>query len=253
MTSQGAGLPVSRSLEGLSLGGVAATAPQTNLPRKYRPAKAGEVSTYQGAGIVPVTRFPDGKARILLWQPQAGKKAGVRWYDFGGRKRDKEEFTTHCASRKLAKETYGLFGCQVDITGPREKVGEHFVELYQGLCNLPLMLKSSQDWAQMQILSQSPRIFYNDVHEYHMYLLGVPYVSADVLGRVSKIVDGGKRIFRWLDRDELQHEVLAPRLHTDSFVQQIRSLDEDNWIQSGEIYDEGLLATATGSFTSGPV
>ena len=38
-----------------------------------------------------------GKARVLLWQPQSGKKKGVRWYDFGGRKKVPEEFASTCA------------------------------------------------------------------------------------------------------------------------------------------------------------
>jgi len=224
---------------------------QAALPKKYRAAKTGEKSTYQGAGIVPVTRFPDGTARILLWQPQSGKKMGVRWYDFGGRKVSKDEFTTHCACRKFAKETYGLFGCEVSISGAKpDKIAENLQELYQGLHNLPLMLKSSQEWSQMQILDQSPKIFYNDVQEYHTYLLGVPYVSADVLGRVSKIVDGGKRVFRWLSKEDLEKEVLSPRLHTESFLQQIRNLEDDEWIQHGTVYDQALIGTATGSFAS---
>lgn len=86
---------------------------------------------------------------MLLWQPQKGKKQGVRWYDFGGSKKQAEamgmdsgldlmkihenpimtiqgclqkslhlleslphqEFASSCACRKFAKETYGLFGC----------------------------------------------------------------------------------------------------------------------------------------------
>eukprot|EP00929_Paragymnodinium_shiwhaense_P113248 TRINITY_DN81507_c0_g1_i1.p1 TRINITY_DN81507_c0_g1~~TRINITY_DN81507_c0_g1_i1.p1 ORF type:complete len:257 (-),score=51.89 TRINITY_DN81507_c0_g1_i1:149-919(-) len=245
------GMTACRSLENISLGGVAAMPAKAQLPRKYRSAKPGEKSTYQGAGIVPVTRFPDGKARILLWQPQSGKKMGVRWYDFGGRKTGKEEFTTCCACRKFAKETYGLFGCEVNISGSKpHEIGDHLAELYQGRYNLPLMLKSSQEWAQLQILSQSPKMYYNDVHEYHVYLLGVPYVSADVLGRVSKIVDGGKRVFRWLSREDLEREVLAPRLHTESFLQQTQNLDDDEWILDGLVYDKALTSTATGSFTA---
>lgn len=38
-----------------------------------------------------MTRLPDGGARVLLWQPQKGKKKGVRWWDFGGSKKEAEE------------------------------------------------------------------------------------------------------------------------------------------------------------------
>lgn len=236
------------SLESLSLGGVSAMAPTQGLPRKYRAPAKGEKSTFQGAGIAPVARLPSGEAAVLLWQPQKGKKAGVRWYDFGGRKVSKEEFTSTCACRKFAKQTYGLFGLQIDI---RDKAGqdrEHMCELYQGLCNLPLMLKASQEWAQMQVLGEAPRIFYNDVHEYHTYLLGVPYIPAEMLGQVSTLVDDGKRIFKWLTRADLDKEVLAPRLHSESFMTQVRELADDPWVQSSEVYEEGLLSSAVGSF-----
>jgi hypothetical protein len=244
------GLPTCMSLESLSLGGVSAMAPPSQLPRKYRTARQGEVSTFQGAGIAPVTRLPDGQPAILLWQAQKGKKSGVRWYDFGGRKKDNKEFTTSCACRKFAKETYGLFGTQIDILDSSDKAAEHLKELYQGLCNLPLMLMAGQEWAQTQILNESPKIFYNDVHEYHTYLLGVPYVPADVLGTVSKIVDGGKRNFKWLTQEDLLREVLAPRLHTESFMRQIRELPEDTWVQSANVYNECLLAASAGSFSA---
>lgn len=240
-----------RSLESLSLGGVAAMAPHTQLPRKYRSALPGEKSTFQGAGVVPVSRMPNGEARILLWQPQSGKKKGVRWYDFGGTKLDKSEYTSYCACRKFAKQTYGIFGCNFEVQGmPPESIGEHLRELYQGLCNLPLMLKASQEWAQMQMLNDSARNFYNDVHEYHVYLLGVPYISADVLTRISGLVDGGKRNFRWLSKEDLKEAVLAPRLHTHSLMQQIENLADDEWVRPAQAYGAPQMRAANGTFTA---
>eukprot|EP00429_Kryptoperidinium_foliaceum_P053855 CAMPEP_0176080116 /NCGR_PEP_ID=MMETSP0120_2-20121206/40072_1 /TAXON_ID=160619 /ORGANISM="Kryptoperidinium foliaceum, Strain CCMP 1326" /LENGTH=290 /DNA_ID=CAMNT_0017413877 /DNA_START=80 /DNA_END=952 /DNA_ORIENTATION=- len=235
-----------RSLESLSLGGVAAMTPQVQLPKKYKKPKAGEVSTYGSAGVVPVTRTPDGQARILLWQPQSGNKKGVRWYDFGGRKESQTEFTSACACRKFAKQTYGIFGCSLNLP---EEADAHLEELYQGLANLPLMLRASQDWADLQLLDDSPRIFYNDVHEYHTYLLLVPYVAAEVLDKISELVDGGKRKFRWLSREDLLEEVLAPRLHTDSFHQWIESLAEDEWVRMTTGYGDGVCKPATGCFS----
>ena len=41
-------MAVTKSLENLSLGGVAAVYPQAKMPKKYRIPKKGEVSTYQG-------------------------------------------------------------------------------------------------------------------------------------------------------------------------------------------------------------
>jgi hypothetical protein len=241
----------SKSLESLSLGGVAAIAPQTEIPKKYRKATPGEVSTYQGAGIVPVCRLASGEVRVLLWQPQAGRKMGVRWYDFGGRKKSKQEYTSNCACRKFAKETYGIFGCQINITGvSSEKVGEHLAELYQGLSNLPLMLRASQEWAQMQLLDDNSKVFYNDIHEYHIYLLNVPYVPSDILGAVSQIVDGGKRVFKWLSKEDFTEEVLAPRLHSEAFANQVMALSDDPWVRCGQAYGDGDIRTATGCFSA---
>jgi hypothetical protein len=241
----------STSLESLSLGGVAAIAPQSDLPKKYRKPRPGEVSTFQGAGIVPVCRLASGEVRVLLWQPQHGKKKGVRWYDFGGRKNSKQEFTSYCACRKFAKQTYGIFGCQINIIGASsEQVGEHLAELYQGLSNLPLMLRASQEWAQMQLLDDNSKVFYNDIHEYHIYMLNVPYVPADILGAVSEIVDGGKRVFKWLSKEDFAEEVLAPRLHSESFANQVMSLADDPWVRQGQAYGDQDIRSATGCFSA---
>ncbi|CAE8712863.1 unnamed protein product [Polarella glacialis] len=248
MTENESLLPVCRSLENLSLGGVAAMSPQTQPPKKYRSPIAGEVSTFQGAGVVPVTRMADGKARVLMWQPQKGKKKGVRWYDFGGRKIISTEFTSACACRKFAKETYGIFGCQIDMKG--EDTFQHLSELYQGLANLPLMLRASEEWAKLQLLDDDTKIFYNDIHEYHAYMLCVPHVSEDILNQVSKIVDGGKRVFKWMTSEELAKEVLAPRLHTASFVKQLETLPDEPWIRSGQAYGKGPVQAATGCFSA---
>jgi len=237
-----------RTLESTSLGNVAASIPQVHLPRKYRVPRPGERSTFQGAGVVPVTRGADGQVRILLWQPQSGKKKGVRWWDFGGRKETRTEFASACACRKFAGQTYGLFGCELALAGGDL---DPLFELYQGLANLPLMLKASQEWAKLQLLDDNmAKVFYNDVHEYHTYLLFVPHVSDEILNRVSQIVDGGKRVFRWLSREDLESEVLCPRLHTASFAQQIEDLPIDPWIQSGSKYGEGCVGAPTGSFSA---
>lgn len=240
-----------RSLESLSLGGVAAMTVQPKLPARYRKPRPGERSTYQGAGIVPVCRVGNGQAHVLVWQPQKGHKHGVRWYDFGGKKLDKTEFTSYCACRKFAKQTYGIFGCELGLEGIHiEKLQEHLGELYHGLANLPLMLKTSQDWAQMQLLNDDPRVFYNDIHEYHVYLLNVPYVPAEIFRKVSYIVDGGKRMFKWLSKEDFAHEVLAPRLHTASFSSHVVKLTDDPWVRYSESYGDGQVCPARGSFSA---
>jgi len=241
-------MQVSRSLENLSLGGVAALNPKTALPKKYRAAQPGEISTFQGAGVIPVTRLASGEVRILLWQPHKGNKKGVRWFDFGGRKLSRAEFTSACACRKFAKQTYGVFGCQLDLD---EHAVEHLNELYQGLANLPLMLLASQEWAKLQMLDvEDTRIFYNDIHEYHAYMLCVPFVPEGLLTKISEIVDGGKRRFKWLSLEELQEEVLAPRLHTASLAKQLEHLDTDAWVRTCQAYGDGILGKATGCFSA---
>jgi len=239
--------PAYRSLQNLSLGGVAATYQQVVLPKRYRACKPGEVSTYQGAGIVPVCRM-NGQAKILLHQPQKGKRAGVRWYDFGGKKTDKTEFTSHCACRKFAKQTYGLFG--VDANFQDSDVVDQLPELYHDLANMPLMLKASEDWAQAQLMDDDRRIYYNDQHEYHIYLINVPYIPDEILTEVSAMVDGGKRMFMWLSPEDFASEALAPRLHTDGLMKQIATLEEELWVKESAEYNDGTLCAATSSFAA---
>lgn len=240
-------LPTGISLDSLSLGGVAAVAPKAKLPKRYRTPQDGEKSTYQGAGVVPATRLEDGLARILLWQPQSGAKQGVRWYDFGGSKETRAEYTSICAARKFAKQTYGIFGCNIEV--PADNASSHLRELYQGLCNLPLMMQTSREWAQLQLCNDNIRVFYNDIHEYHCYFLSVPHVEAEVLTEISKLVDGGKRVFRWFTADELKEEVVAPRLHTDTFSEHVAALNDDEEIRASQAYGDGGLRMNLGAFT----
>lgn len=228
--------------------------PQTKLPKKYRAATAGETSTFQGAGVIPVTRLADGKARVLLWQPQKGKKKGVRWYDFGGRKKSPQEFTSACACRKFAKETYGLFGCQLELSGDDTRLDTpaQLRELYQGLANLPLMLRASEEWAKLQLLEDDQRIYYNDIHEYHAYMLCVPHTPESILNEVSSIVDGRKRIFRWMTVEEIGEEVLAPRLHTASFAKALELLPDDPFVRMSKEYGAGQCK-ANGTFSAAVV
>lgn len=166
------------------------------------------------------------------------------------KKRDSDEFTTNCACRKFAKETYGLFGCSVEFDGVLPaRIPEFLGELYQGLHNLPLMKDRSQAWAEIQLLQNDPKVFYNDVREYHAYLLAVPYVSDEILNTVSQIVDGGKRVFRWLNQDDLREEVLAPRLHMASLARQLDELPDDPWVSEHNVFKERLPQTATSSFS----
>merc|ERR1712217_594093 len=146
----------------------------------------------------------------------------------------------------FAKQTYGIFGTQVQL--PAEDTQTHLEELYQGLCNLPLMTHTSKEWAQMQLCNDDIRMFYNDIHEYHCYMVLVPYVDADVLGKISKLVDGGKRSFKWLSPQGVKDEVLAPRLHTDSFMELVQNLPNDEYIIKTPMYGAGSVRAPSGTF-----
>ena len=39
--------------------------------------------------------------------------------------------------------------------------------------------EAMQEWAHLQLLDDGPRIFFNDIHEYFLYMLCVPYVPED--------------------------------------------------------------------------
>jgi len=234
------------SYTNLSLGGVAAMAPLPDPPKKYRKAARGEVSTFSRAGVIPVTRLPNGEVRVLMWLPQSGRKPRIRWYDFGGKKEDTSEFTTQCACRKFAKQTYGVFGCQMDMADAEADV--HMKELYQGLCNLPLMLRASTEWAHLQMMEDDPRIFYNDIHEYHAYLLSVPYVPAETLDKVSGLVDQGKRKFKWMSPEELKSVALAPHLHTHRLTEAFERLQDDTFVKA--VVYQGPTAKATCCFSA---
>ncbi|CAD7942699.1 unnamed protein product [Amoebophrya sp. A120] len=103
-----------RQLSNQSLGDVANQYHQRKFPKAFRQRdKTVEINNYAGAGIIPCT-LVDGKLHLLLNQPRHGKKAGVRWYDFGGKKKDKVELPIECACRKFTKYTYGLFAIDTD-------------------------------------------------------------------------------------------------------------------------------------------
>ena len=59
------------------------------------PGESRGAPNYHGAGIVPVTMV-DGKVHLLMSHPKFGKKAGIRWYDFGGKKSGPDEMPSDC-------------------------------------------------------------------------------------------------------------------------------------------------------------
>ena len=48
---------------------------------------------------------------------------------------------------------------------------------------MPQQTAALQEWAHLQLLDDGPRLFYNDIHEYFLYMLCVPYVPEDASKR----------------------------------------------------------------------
>jgi len=115
------------------------------------------------------------------------------------------------------------------------------------------MLRSSEEWAKLQLLEDGSRIFYSDIHEYHAYMLNVPYVPESILNEVSAIVDGRKRIFRWMTVEDIRSEVLAPRLHIASLSKALDDLALDPWVRPTKAYGQGVVQAPTGSFSASVV
>lgn len=185
---------------------------QQPLPKRYRVKRPGEKSIFNGAGILPVCRY-EGELYILLWQPQEGKKAPtVRWYDFGGKKKNVTELPLECSTRKFAKQTYGAFGLDFDFNC--ENVFSDIQALYQESCSFPLLLEGAQRWARSQCMmsEDSLPIFFNVLEAYHLMILPVPHIASELLDEISMITDGGKRAFQWVTPGEFSKEALAARL-----------------------------------------
>eukprot|EP00397_Hematodinium_sp_SG-2012_P048652 GEMP01055847.1.p1 GENE.GEMP01055847.1~~GEMP01055847.1.p1 ORF type:complete len:257 (+),score=49.31 GEMP01055847.1:58-828(+) len=185
---------------------------RTDSPRRYKPKRPGEVSSYAGAGILPVCRYK-GQLYILVWQPQTGNRSPtVRWYDFGGKKASAVEYTISCATRKFAKQTYGVFGLEFDFRSP--EIFENIQAIYSDECAMPLLLEGAQRWAKGQCTFSHENYphFYNILEQYHMLVLPVPFVPAELLDEISATVDFGKRCFIWLTPEEFQMEAMVSRV-----------------------------------------
>lgn len=181
-------------------------------PKPYRAKRPAEVSCFAGAGILPVCRNK-GQLYILLWQPMAGKKAPtVRWFDFGGRKKDVTELPLECCVRKFAKMTYGAFGLELNYQSP--DIYEDIKLLYSEPHAYPLLLEGAKRWAKSQSMENDEPlpIFFNVLEAYHLMVFPVPYIPADFLDEMSALTDDGKRVFQWITPAEFQKEALVGRV-----------------------------------------
>ena len=46
-------------------------------------------------------------------------------------------------------------------------------------CSARVFPLACEEWAHLQLLDDGPRIFFNDIHEYFLYMLCVPYIPED--------------------------------------------------------------------------
>jgi len=194
-------------------------------PKKYPAKKRGEVSFY-GAGILPVCQNPDpdspNECLLLSIRYMKGKKEENRWYDFGGKKFE-GEFPTRCACRHFAKKTYGMFGVEAPHLELSNSEVDDLSELLhsptgQAPANLPLMIRSSEEWAKEQV--EGDMVFFHAEIQYFIYIVQVPYIRASLLDSVSKKIDG-KRRFQWFTCPEFCQEPLARRLHVDALINEV--------------------------------
>ncbi|CAD7926394.1 unnamed protein product [Amoebophrya sp. A25] len=206
-----------------SLGDVANQFEERTFPKPFRQRdKKQEINNYAGAGIIPCT-LVDGKLHVLLQQPKHGKKSGVRWYDFGGKKKDNTELPVECACRKFTKYTYGLFSIETDWSSP--SVMDELSEIYSRTTTWPLLLKSGTEWCKTWLLESDGIPFYNAGQSYHVYLMPVPFLAADVFCEVGATMDDSKREFQWVPHDIFMAGPLASRIHTRALFQQLTGLE----------------------------
>eukprot|EP00397_Hematodinium_sp_SG-2012_P053535 GEMP01063988.1.p1 GENE.GEMP01063988.1~~GEMP01063988.1.p1 ORF type:complete len:262 (+),score=83.37 GEMP01063988.1:221-1006(+) len=203
----------------LSLGG-AASPKAPKWPKRYPAMKRGEVN-YAGAGLIPVC-VRDGVPYLLAQRRLKGKTDPTRWYDFGGKKQERE-FPSMCACRHFAKQTYGLFGLQAPHLDEAEGAQEDLEELLHGSADhvpasLPLLVKTCEEWAKSHVAGEL--VFFHSEQNYFSYIIQVPYIKAALLDAAATTIDG-KRTFSWLTCDEFCSVPLAERLHVDALIQEV--------------------------------
>lgn len=200
-----------RTLCNQSLGDVANQFQERQLAKPFRiPQRPDEINNYDGAGMIPCTMV-DGKLHVLLNQPRRGKKAGMRWFDFGGKKKTLDELPSDCACRKFTKYTYGLFAIETDWSS--EDVMDDLEEIYARKgTTWPLLLKAGTDWSKKWLLESDSVSFYDSQQNYHLFLMPVPFIAADIFTEVSALMDGNKREFQWIPHDIFSAGPLALRV-----------------------------------------
>ncbi len=86
----------------------------------------------------------------------------------------------------------------------------------------PLLLKSGSKWAKQWLLESDALGFFNPDQNYHLYLLPVHYVPADVLNDVSMMFDPDNlREYQWVAHDVIQHGPLHKRVQIRSLFKKI--------------------------------
>ncbi|KAF4656677.1 hypothetical protein FOZ61_006745 [Perkinsus olseni] len=225
----------------LSYGQVASTVKKLIPPKRYRPLGFGEVHSYSGAGILPISINPDDNEVLVLVQKLKGADDGMRlFYDFGGPKQGPQELPSVTASRQFAECTYGLFGFQPHRrsgvgAGPaydNSLVDALFTPSETSESRLALSSASAQSWARERLVQlsgtedQGQAIQCTHVSSrtceavvngpYICYLMPVHFIGAATLNYAAKLSEGAPRHFSWLPAKCITCFPIAARLSTRS-------------------------------------
>ncbi|CAD7942700.1 unnamed protein product [Amoebophrya sp. A120] len=73
--------------------------------------------------------------------------------------------------------------------------------------------------------------FYNAAESYHVYLMPVPFLAADVFCEVSSSMDGGKREFQWIPHDIFQAGPLSARIQSRALFAQLTGVEVQKIVQ----------------------
>ncbi|KAF4730513.1 hypothetical protein FOZ63_006317, partial [Perkinsus olseni] len=225
----------------LSYGQVASTVKKLIPPKRYHPLAFGEVLSYSGAGILPISINPDDNEVMVLAQKLEDGNDGMRlFYDFGGPKQGPQELPSVTASRHFAECTYGLFGFQPNrrsgvgagIAYDSTLVDALFTPSETSESRLALSRASAQSWARERLVQlsgtedqgqaiQCTHVSSRTCEEvtngpYICYLMPVHFIHASTVNYAAKLSGGGSRHFSWLPAKCITCFPIAARLSTRS-------------------------------------
>ena len=67
--------------------------------------------------------------------------------------------------------------------------------------------------------------FYSEQFDYHLFLVPVPFIPADIFAQVGRIMDKGKREIQWIPHDNLSSGPLAGRVQNKNLFRQLTGIE----------------------------